>query len=305
MGTIIDMTGQRFGKLLVLERDPQNRGGKACWICQCDCGTVKSVLGTSLRQGKTTSCGCGIAQAAATRGSRLEGQRFGRLVVIEDSGERVNGKKVWKCKCDCGNTVNVPTTYLTTGDTKSCGCLQKERTSETRRKDLTNQVFGSLTALRATEERKSGQIVWECKCTCGNLHYVTTSDLTTGHTTSCGCMKYSQGALAVASLLHNNNIDFLSEYTFNDCRFSDTNKIARFDFYVNNTYIIEFDGIQHFKATSGWNTQEKYEQTRAHDEIKNKYCKDNNIPLIRIPYTHLQDLCLEDLLLETTQFLVK
>jgi len=38
--------------------------------------------------------------------------------------------------------------------------------------------------------------------------------------------------------------------------------------------------------------------------IKNQWCKENNIPLIRIPYTHLQDLCLEDLQLETSQFII-
>lgn len=40
------------------------------------------------------------------------------------------------------------------------------------------------------------------------------------------------------------------------------------------------------------------------DEYKNQWCKENNIPLIRIPYIHLNDLCIEDLLLETTNFLI-
>lgn len=57
--------------------------------------------------------------------SDLVGKRFGRLVVIEPSFTKYN-KLHWKCLCDCGNFTNVQTEYLTHGNTKSCGCLQKE-----------------------------------------------------------------------------------------------------------------------------------------------------------------------------------
>lgn len=57
----------------------------------------------------------------------LTGQRFGRLTVIGDSGERdKNGSIYWKCKCDCGNETKVVVTALRAGATKSCGCLWKE-----------------------------------------------------------------------------------------------------------------------------------------------------------------------------------
>jgi hypothetical protein len=52
-------------------------------------------------------------------------------------------------------------------------------------------------------------------------------------------------------------------------------------------------------------TEEKFKYTQEHDSFKNQWCKDNNIPLIRIPYTHLKDLCLEDLLLETSKYIVQ
>lgn len=58
----IDLTGQRFGKLIVLEisnlKIKKNGGIVTMWKCQCDCGKVKNVSGSDLRQGKTTSCGC-------------------------------------------------------------------------------------------------------------------------------------------------------------------------------------------------------------------------------------------------------
>ena len=53
-----------------------------------------------------------------------------------------------------------------------------------------------------------------------------------------------------------------------------------------------------------WNNKENFLKTQERDALKNQWCKDNNIPLIRIPYTHLQNLCLEDLQLETSKFII-
>lgn len=55
---INDLTGQRFGRLVVIERYEQNRGGHARWVCRCDCGCSSVVPSDKLRAGKTQSCGC-------------------------------------------------------------------------------------------------------------------------------------------------------------------------------------------------------------------------------------------------------
>lgn len=64
----------------------------------------------------------------------IAGVRFGRLVAIECVGNRVypggHSKRVWKCQCDCGNACVVPTSALRNGNTRSCGCLQREQFSE-------------------------------------------------------------------------------------------------------------------------------------------------------------------------------
>lgn len=64
----------------------------------------------------------------------LTGRRFGRLSVVSFDGIRGNGESYWKCVCDCGNTVSVGRGNLKLGITQSCGCLQKERTSQARKK---------------------------------------------------------------------------------------------------------------------------------------------------------------------------
>ena len=81
---------------------------------------------------------------------------------------------------------------------------------------------------------------------------------------------------------------------------------ASFDFYIDNKYIIEYDGETHYrKNLHGWHTEERLLKQWERDIIKNKWCLENNIPLIRIPYTHLKDLCIDDLKLETSKFIVK
>ena len=120
-------------------------------------------------------------------------------------------------------------------------------------------------------------------------------------------MNKSAGELKIQQLLTANNILYENQKTFNTCRFKESNQLAKFDFYLNNQYLIEYDGNIHFidgVREKGWNTFDKFQKRIERDDFKNQWCKENNIPLIRIPYWHYNDLCLEDLLLETTQFRV-
>lgn len=97
---------------------------------------------------------------------------------------------------------------------------------------------------------------------------------------------------------YNANISFIKEKTFESCRFLDTNQLARFDFYLPDyNLLIEYDGRQHFIQGNGnYDNIDKFQQTQLRDLFKNDWCKEHNIPLIRIPYTHYESLTLEDLL---------
>lgn len=242
----------------------------------------------------------------------LTGQKFGRLTAIKATDKRKNRKVVWLCQCECGNFIEVPSDSLRQSKTKSCGCLKKDVMKGNHfgkgkpPSDLTNKRFGKLVAIKSVGKiNNDTRYSWLCKCDCGNECIVTVSKLTSGERTSCGCEKQSKGELKIKKLLKENNINFIEQYSFNNCRFNDTNEKAKFDFYVDNQYLIEFDGEQHFKIsnTSVWKEKEIYIQ--EHDKFKNEWCKNNNITLIRIPYTHLKDICIEDLKVETSNFIVK
>ena len=127
-----DLTGQKFGRLTVIERTDSDNHGNSMWLCECDCGNIKIVQGSNLTQGKTVSCGCYMKERVSeTHVKDLTGQKFGRLTVIERAGSDKQNKAVWICKCECGNiTKPIPSDKLISGNTSSCGCLQKDRVIE-------------------------------------------------------------------------------------------------------------------------------------------------------------------------------
>lgn len=67
----------------------------------------------------------------------LIGQRFERLTVV-DKCEPINHQRMWKCKCDCGNYTIVSTNSLRMGNTRSCGCLQKDACRKNGKKTITH-----------------------------------------------------------------------------------------------------------------------------------------------------------------------
>jgi hypothetical protein len=301
----IDMTGwimKEHGvpdsKLTILYELPERKNKRIIWHCKCECGNECDINGIEIRSGHNKSCGC-MQGKSESKIINLLGQKFGKLTVIERVSNDQNRHVRWKCKCDCGNEVIIRGYSLING-TKSCGCLQKEKMQE-RRLDLTNQKFGKLTAIKPIHLQSTGVAGWLCQCECGNIIEVSTHCLKSQF--SCGCIK-SKGEEKITQILFKNHILFKKEKRFDNCRFKDTNELAKFDFYINNQYIIEYDGKQHFTTkNAGWG--ESLESIQKRDKIKNQYCFEHNIPIIRIPYTHYDNICLEDLIPETSQFLLK
>lgn len=249
MSKLIDLTGQKFGRLTVLHKDEERitKSG-SYWICQCECGKIKSVRSSSLRNGDIVSCGCfrmeKVMETKEARGlvDNLIGQRFGFLTVIEKDPEREStGAVKWICKCDCGNKVSI-------------------RGSNLKRQDMNRTI-------------------------------------------SCGCYHISKGELEIKTLLDENQIFYSHQQNFSSL----PNK--RFDFAIFNEHnelqrLVEFDGEQHFSYTNKfWDTEEHFKLTQKRDQEKNEWAKNNNIPLVRIPYWERDKITLEMILGE--QYLIK
>lgn len=235
----------------------------------------------------------------------ITGQKFGRWTVMNITDKRTKNRTIiWHCKCECGNEKDVDGYTLKSGQSKSCGCLNKELAAERGRQgriDLTGQRFGKLVALAPIySEEKNTHTLWHCQCDCGNTCDIDMGNLRSGKSQSCGCTN-SKNEEKIIKLLTKNNIPF--EYQINYLDLSG----KKFDFHIGTNlekgYIIEYDGQQHFFYTgTGWDTKEHYERTHENDLKKNLYCFRNNIPLIRIPYD--ANYTIDDLRLETTRFLL-
>lgn len=119
------------------------------------------------------------------RGKDITGQRFGRLVAIERTDEKHHSIYIWKCVCDCGNVKLTNTNYLSTGQVKSCGCLQQQGNP----KDIAGKRFGRLVAIERLEMSPNAGFFWKCACDCGGVVKVTIGNLNSGHTSSCGCLQ--------------------------------------------------------------------------------------------------------------------
>lgn len=122
----------------------------------------------------------------------LTGRRFGKLVALEQADDYVSPKgqhhAKWKCRCDCGNTVDVLQSHLLKNIKVSCGCISNDR------HDITNQKFTKLTAIKIVEyfvaANGKRDDLWLCECECGTQIVCKRSELTNGKRRSCGCGDY-------------------------------------------------------------------------------------------------------------------
>ena len=223
----------------------------------------------------------------------LTGQRFGRLTVLEkvnynDTPQRCEAK--WRCKCDCGNIIEVRGTSLRKGATKSCGCLHNELTSNQFRIDEIGNTYGLLTVIKYAGSTPKQDALWLCKCQCGNTKIVAGRDLRNGHTSSCGCL-ISKGESLIASYLQNHNIKYKSQYTDSSLRIK-SNGQYKFDFAILDDNqqpikMIEFNGKQHYEQSDFF---DDLEEIKYRDKQKSIWCQQHNIPLLIIPYWKMDNI---------------
>lgn len=297
-----DITNKRFGYLTVLFRVQNDKQGNSYWLCKCDCDNEIVVKGVSLRSGHTTSCGCAHSPIVSEKLARkiIPGQQFGYWTVLYRADGYVGRGSYWRCRCRCGIEKDVGGESLSNGMSKSCGCYEKELKSKKNTIDLTGRVYGFLTVLGRSDKKVAGEILWNVRCECGTEKMVSGHNLRRGGVISCGCKQCSIGEMNIKNILENNNIIFQPQYTFLDL-VTEKNKPLRFDFAIldicdNLIRLIEFDGVQHFIPIERFGGEEVFEKQKRYDLFKNQYALSHNIPLVRIPYSKRDSMCIDDLL---------
>ena len=227
-------------------------------------------------------------RVALGRAKDLTKNKFGRLQPI-CRVQHSTQIAYWACLCDCGLYTVVRGTHMAQGKIQSCGCYGKEQAKKAalereyrpNHKDLTNQKFGYLTALKYIGNDISKHAVWQCKCDCGNIINVTATHLLTTHTTSCGCRKESKYEATIQKWLKEHGYNFDREVSI-----AELGRL-RFDFkvYYNETYCyIEMQGRQHSMPIDYFGGQKEFERLVANDIKKKEYCHSNNVTLLEIQY---------------------
>lgn len=205
---------------------------------------------------------------------------------IQPCGKQVR-RAMFRCPL-CGKQFEASIVEIKRGKIRSCGCYRTISKLKTHAKDLTGiHNDGKLKAIKRTDKKApDNSYIWECICDCGKITYVSVSDFF--DTQSCGCLLFhSGGEFIVEKILQDNYIEYEKQYSFSDCK----DKLPlRFDFYLPyNNVCIEVDGRQHKQPIDRFGGEQSFVQLQKHDNIKDNYCWEHNILLIRIPYRREND----------------
>jgi hypothetical protein len=180
----LQIAGKRFGKLVVQNKVGTDRWKNTVWQCLCDCGKTCTATATSLRSGRRScSKGCGHTL-------NLAGRQFGHLIAIRQVGKNNGDGCLWECACSCGQSVTVPAGRLTrtTRPTQSCGCARHASL-----KTIIGRRFGKLVVIQVSLSRSKRGLAL-CKCDCGGKIVVRTSQLLSGVSQGCGCLRHRRGS---------------------------------------------------------------------------------------------------------------
>lgn len=189
MAARINLVGQRFGQLTVLEQYPLRKV-----LVKCDCGNTKIVNSSNMRSGGVLSCGC--KKTGRKPENIPDGTKFGRWTVIGESERKSGTARRMLVQYDCGSKPKfVELSSLKCGDSTSCGCFRAEVLNDYYAsrfppdEEFVGLTSGFLTFDSHIEKSPIGIKQIRCICYCGTKIEIYAKDFLDGHTKSCGCYK--------------------------------------------------------------------------------------------------------------------
>lgn len=305
--------GKKFGNLEVV--DIGHNGVENTFICNCDCGRSNNIefSASAVVNGYRRMCSiCGkeTSQKHLTTKRYSEellnsvvGKRYGKL-VIKEVYKSAEGYTMAKCDCDCGTKDHEVLLSNILGDigTRACGKCRIAPNHKYDNPEYIGKTFNYLTVTDIIKE--DGKTYWKCSCSlCG--HGIVTAvahHIASGNTKSCGCMQ-SYGESVIEKALQSRNINYKKQVTFKGLT-GIRGGVLRFDFGIYNDKdellgLIEYDGEQHFTDYNETYYITEYELfnnvniVKENDKIKNEFCKNNNIQLVRLNGTITEKIFFE------------
>lgn len=274
--------------------------------CKCKlCGNIWRTTGSIVKQG----CGCpkcGEAKAINTKKWNLTHQDFldridrNLIKKIEVLTPYLGRTKYVSVRClICNYVWKAKAYYLYANQGCSrCGHLEKGKKSRISEIEFRSQIqkiyYGDIVL---ESSYITGDLPISFKC---NICKNSQNKRQARQLLYRGCMycNFSKGEYKISKLLELNGINYIPQYKFQEI------PKYRFDFAILDgsgkvSYLIEYDGTQHYKSIKLWGGEDRFNRQKEIDNFKNTFCSSNNIKLIRIPFTRLDRLEIEDLLWET------
>lgn len=277
----------------------KNTGSKIL-ILQCDCGNNYEVnLSNLTNENRNILFGCEKCKKENFKNPKKYDYNFVKNIlknngyILLDNEYKGNTENL-NCKNKDGYIVKVKFSYILNNLYNSPSlfsyCYNKDNYVYN-----VNNYFKinniNCTALRIVKDGVYKEYpTLYCKCSCGKKFNTNISLIKRGQYRCQSCTKYiSIIELKVKEWLQNNNINFECQKRFDECK---DVKTLPFDFYIKDLNIcIEIDGEQHnkiVKYSNNSNSELDFKKRKYHDEIKNKFCRENNIKLIRIPQKFIE-----------------
>lgn len=239
------------------------------------------------------------------------GEKYNHLLVVRRLENHItkggSAFSKWLCQCDCGNTVEVLGSSLTSGHTKSCGCLSKQYKVKT--DEMLGKKFGKLTVVSRAPSHKipSGGVydMWNCICECGNTTVTFGRHLRNGKILSCGCTRALHQAEAGFSpkaeewtkmYFDERGISYEYQKTFSGL-VGKNGGLLSYDFYLPDiSVLLELHGLQHYRPVDWFGGHDGFEKQQLHDSLKSEYARCHDYKLIVIPTDHISKKRLYDFL---------
>lgn len=268
-------------------------------IFECSFCHKKFIAGIyRVSNGITKSCGC--YENNFKRDAHIKykpGDRIGpdNILLLERLDKKKNGRPIGRFLCPiCSKEFEAQIGLVAQGVTKSCGCKKKNNTD----KKYVNQIYGDLKVVKRIKETSYNVPIYLCECIfCGRQYEKTSAALRNLQGVYCCNRCSSKGEDKIREILNDLGVMYQEQFSFPDCLNKEKKCHLRFDFFLPDyNCCIEYDGEQHFKSFHHFRGEEGYNKLVENDNIKNQYCSDNNINLIRIPYTDFEKINKEYLL---------
>lgn len=266
--------------------------------CQCNkCGFKWKATASNLKRGtRCPSCAKkDLFKKRTFTQEQFEERAYQNYPEIEIIGQYLNQDSYVECHCKkCENNFQVWGNSILSGKIKQiCPyCRIDIRSTRLSNQEFINRVKEIHPDIEVMGDFSTTREKIKLKCNkCGYIWDGRANLLLFNH---CGCpkCKESKGEKRVSNWLEKNGYIFLRQHKFDDCK---DKKPLPFDFFLPELNIcIEYDGMQHYFPYAYFKGEEKLQYTQRHDNMKNSFCENNNIKLIRISYLEYDEI--EDIL---------